>query len=398
MAQKTIVGLDIGTTKLRGVEATMVGGNPKIIGISSVPLPDGTVVGGEIENVANFSEAVKALWKVGKFTAKDTRVVINSENNIAKLASMHDEVDFAKTLPFRLKSKLQFPSADYYISYHTLRKYESEERDTSRPEGFKVVPKRDIFLAAAKRTLVDSVLDGFKGTGVRLLSIDLAPLAMIRAENNPEYAPDHDDEIDIHVNVGGDTTTVVISNNSQPVFVRIIDIGGNNITDSVAEQLDVSFTEAEKLKLETLTMKPSLLQRPLHVGSVFEEEEDIEEDQIPEYSEDQLDAYEVVNDELGAIIENITDTIQYFVDQNHQSLGEHINTVYLSGGTASFRKIRHHLIHEIGAERTVISAPLDMMNKRNLLSDGLAGQFPRTQHEFVLAVGAALGVGGEKND
>lgn len=398
MAQKTIVGLDIGTTRLRAVEAVMNNGKPKIIGVASAGLPEGTVVGGELQDVHAFTDALKNLWKVGKFTSKDARVIINSEQNVSTLSTLDDEIDFNRTLPFRLKAKDAFQPSEFYISYHTIRKYEVQEEDRSHPDGFKTVPKRDIFLAAAKRNLIDAVLRGFDGTDIRLLSIDIAPLALIRSESDIDSEND-EDEIDIHVNVGGDSTILVVSNRAQPVYVRVINLGGNTITDSIAEQLDVSWEDAEKLKLGTLTMNPKLLQRPLSAGNVFGDESDApENDGQSEYSFDQMDAYEIVNNELAAIIENISQTILYFINENQYGLGDNIDNVYLSGGTAAFGKIRHHLYHEINARQTSIAKPLNNMLAKGLVDEQLVKQFDPIQHEFSLAIGAVLGQGGEKND
>lgn len=376
----------------------MINGNGQktIIGIASTGLPDDTVIGGEIKNIPAFSEALKTLWKVGKFTAKDTRVIVNSESNVSKLETLDDELDFSRTLPFRLKAKNKLNPADYYISQHTLRKYEVQEEDRSALEGFRIVPKRDIFLAAAERVLVDSVLQSFAQTDFRILSIDIAPLALIRSESNLD--PDsEEDQIDIHVNIGGDTTLVVISNNAQPVYVRIMNLGGNSITHSISEQLEISWNEAEQLKLNTLTMNPALLQRPISAGTVFGDFSDAPApDGEVEYSVNQMDAYEITNDELAAIIENISKTILYFIDQNQYGLGQNINNLYLSGGTASFGKIRHHLYHEVNARNTATSTPLTKLLESKSINENLVAQFDHVQHEFSLAVGAILGQGGEK--
>lgn len=396
MAQKTIVGLDIGTTRLRAVEAIMIGGKPKVIGIASTGLAEGAVVGGEIEDTTAFADALKVLWQNGKFTAKDARVVMNSERNIARLATLSDEVDFNKTLPFTLKNKMNLSSADYYISFHTLRKYEIQEEDKTSNTGYKTVPKRNIFLAAAPRKIVDSILNSFAKTDLRILSIDLATLSIIRAESNDSELTDKE-EVDVHVNVGGDTTTVVVSRNAQPVYVRIIDLGGNAITDSIADQLEISLDEAEKLKIKTLDMNPSLLQRPLETGSFFQDPNSEIEDRNDEYSVNELDAYEIVNDQLAAIINNITTTIIHFIDNNNFDIGDEIDHVYISGGTAAFSKIRHHLIHEVGAKETTLSSPLTKMMEKSLIDKKLMEQFAPVEHEFTLAVGAILGTGGEKD-
>ena len=396
MPAKTVVGLDIGSTRIRGVEASVSGGQPNIIGIASIAIPEGAVDRGEVKDVSAFTSALKQLWKQGKFTAKDVRIVVNTEDNIAKLTTLTDEIDFAKTLPFKLKNKEAFNVDEYYLSYHTIRKYETSEKDTSRVEGVRNVPKRDILLAGAKRKMVDLLVTSFNGADLRPLSIDIGPLAMIRAEADLNKDSD-DDAIDIHLNVGGDMTTVVISHHLQPVYIRIIDIGGNMITDSISEQLKIDYAYAERLKLETLGMNPSLISKKSYAGGIFEEDEsEAKEDEV-KYTRDQLDAFDVVNDELSAIISNINRTIIYFIEQNPLGLGRNIQTIYVSGGTAAFDQIRLRLTHEIGAKQTILSNPLTKLEERGMVSKSIATQFVDRQHEYTLAVGAILGDGGKNN-
>lgn len=398
MPAKTVVGLDIGSTRIRGVEATISGNQPNITGVASVALPEGAVERGEIKDATAFANALKYLWKQGKFTSKDVRVVVNTEDNIAKLTTLTDEIDFGKTLPFKLKNKEAFDVDEYYLSYHTIRKYESQEKDSSVIEGVRSVPKRDILLAGAKRKMIDLLVTAFDGADLRPLSVDIGPLAMIRAESNPASNVETD-AIDIHLNVGGDMTTIVISNNAQPVYIRIIDIGGNTITDSIAEQLDIDYAYAEKLKLETLGMNPSLVSKPSYLseGIFGDDDEDDSLSDEQQYTRDQLDAYDVVNDELSAIISNINRTIIYFVEQNPLGLGKNIQSIYVSGGTAAFSQIKLRLTHEIGAQQTILSNPFTKLADKGMISKNIQQQFSDKQHEYTLAVGAILGNGGKNN-
>lgn len=394
--QKTFVGLDIGSTRIRGVEATMSGNKPQVIGIASLALDDGIVESGEIKDIPGFSKALKALWKQGKFTAKDVRIVINSENNIAKLSSVTDEKDFGKTLPFKLKKVEVFNVDEYYLSYHTIRKYTIQEPDTSRVEGYKVVPKRDIFLAAAKRVSIDSLVTAFNAADLRPLSVDIAPLALIRAESLEGIQDLSDEAIDIHINVGGDMTTIVISSLDQPVYMRIIDIGGNSITEAIAQKLDVDYAYAEKLKFDTVVMNPSLTKNSNNNGGIFDD--DTDQSANDGYTRDQLDAFDVVTDELSAIINNINRTIVYFIEQNQLGLGEIIDTVYVSGGTAAFEQIIRRLTHEIGAEQTILSNPVSILMEKGMISKSVAEQLTEREHEYTLAVGAILGHGGHTDE
>lgn len=400
MAQKTIVGLDIGTNTLRAVEV-LRGSQPQIIGVASLTLDKGIVEKGEVKNYIELADALKKLWKIGKFTARDVKVVFNSESNSNELISLDDETDFSKTLPFRLaKKNKDFSTTESYISYHTLRKYEVQEADPSVLEGFKVVPKRDIFISTVKRTLVDTLLDAFTRTDLRVISIDLAPLAMIRGDmiGIPVDTSSSEENINIHVNIGGATNTLVITNNAQPVFMRISSAGGNFIDEEIEAELGVSSEEATRLKIRTLTMNPALFQRDSNAGTIFA---NTEEQPIPDnekYTENEIIAYEIVNDMLNGVIHDTAQGIAYFINRNEQGLGEYIDNIFVSGATASFGKIRHHLSLETGAENTDLSQPFSAMRDKGLISENLVEQFNVVQHEYNIAVGAVLGNGGNADD
>lgn len=400
MAQKTIVGLDIGTNTLRAVEV-LRGSQPQIIGIASLSLDRGVVEKGEVKNHIALAEALKQLWKIGKFTARDVKVVFNSENNSNTLMSFNDETDFSKTLPFRLNAMKEGGSTtDSYISYHTLRKYEVQEVDPSVLEGFKTVPKRDIFISTVKRQLVDNILHAFARTDFRVLSIDLAPLAMIRGDmiDTPVDPLSKEENVNIHVNIGGATSTLTITNNAQPEFVRISSAGTNLIDNEIEEELGVSPEEAQRLKIKTLTMNPSLFQRESNAGTIFA---NLDEQPTPDnerYTDNEIIAYEIVNDLLNGVIQDISSGIAYFINRNEQGLGEYINNIFVSGAPAAFGKIRHHLSLETGAENTVLSQPFSNMQKKNLIAENLVEQFYAVQHEYNIAVGAVLGNGGNADD
>lgn len=400
MSAKTVVGLDIGSTRIRGVEATLSGGKPNVIGVASLALDVGVVEGGEIKDTVAFTAALKDLWKQGKFISKDVRIVINSEKNVAKLTTLDDEIDFAKTLPFKLKKREVFDINKYYLSYHTIRKYNAQEADSSAVSGFKTVPRRDILLAGATKESIDTLIKSFNAADLRALSVDIAPLSMIRAESRREAQSldPNDRSIDIHINVGGDMTTIVVSHQLQPVYIRIIDIGGNTITYSLVEQLNIDYKYAEQLKIETLSMNPSLIQRDSSNDNIFTDSTAVINTTKDEgYTRDQMDAYTVVNDELSSIIQNINRTIIYFTEQNQMGLGREIDTIYISGGTAAFPQIRTRLNHEIGAKQTILSNPFSLLAEKGLVNNAIEEQFLEKQHEYTLSIGALLGNGGSNN-
>lgn len=400
MPSKTIVGLDIGSTHIRGVEAIQGNGPLKIKAMASIPLQHGVIELGDIKDSAAFTKALKDLWQKGKFTTKDVRIVSNSQSNITRLITLDWERDFKKTLPFKLKGEGMFDAAEYYFGYHTIREYMAKVEDRTSAEGFKEVRKKDILLAGSRRETTDSLINTFKAAGLKPVSIDMAPLALLRAERIATDAnADSNNAIDVHINIGASITTLVFSLNDQPIFLRsIADVGGNTITRQILTALPhADFEYAEKIKFDSTDMLPvaSVYEAPSTSMFADDEEDDAKANASAAYSRDQMDVYPIIVEEVSAIIDNIHQSIEYFINTNKMGIGRNINKIFLSGGTARFSQIRSRLEREIGSGEAVYSQPLTY-----LASDG-KGNFDKKylekEFDYVLPIGALLGNGDAEN-
>lgn len=393
MPSKTIVGLDIGSTHIRGVEAIQGNGPLKIKAMASIALQHGVIELGDIKDISAFTKALKDLWQKGKFATKDVRVVSNSQSNITRLITLDWERDFKKTLPFKLKGEGMFDAAEYYFGYHTIHEYMAQEEDRTSADGFKEVRKKDILLAGSRRETTDSMLSAFKAAGLKPVSIDMSPLALIRAEKSQA---EPNGAIDIHINIGASITTVVISRNDQPIYLRsIADVGGNTITKKILQALPhADFEYAEKIKFDSTDMLPvaSVYDRPT---SMFDDEDEVVESPTAAYSRDQMDVYPIIVEEVSAIIDNIHQSIEYFINTNNIGIGRNINKIFLSGGTARFSQIRSRLEREIGSGEAVYTQPLTYLT--NTGQGSFDKKFLEKEFDYVLPIGALLGNGDAEN-
>lgn len=393
MPVKTIVGLDIGSTHIRGVEATIKNGQPYITGFASIPLDAGIVSFGEITDASALTQALALLWKNGKFSSVDVRVVVNGENNVATLLTFDDEKDFRQTLPFKIpKSVLNVD--EYYISYHTINIYAKEEVDKTKVSGKRQAIKRDILLVGSKKDTTDLLIKSLRNAGLRPISIDIAPLAILRAET----VPGTEDEIDIHINIGATMTTIIVSHKNQPVYLRnIADLGGNNITKAIMARLECGRPEAEELKRQVVDMKAHNHHRAQEpdafAKNIFEDENEI---QTTEYSANQIEAYAAVMEVISGIVHNIQATVEFFMQSNNAGLGDTIGQIFVSGGTAKFEQIRNRLAREIGRGEATLSQPIAALAATNQVAK-TRPEIREKEHEYVLAIGAALAKGEDKN-
>ena len=77
-SKKSVVGLDLGTSVVKAVEITLEGQEPVITGFSRVELPPG----------GSLDEAVKQVFKEGKFRSKRVVTGVSGQDTVVRYLSM----------------------------------------------------------------------------------------------------------------------------------------------------------------------------------------------------------------------------------------------------------------------------------------------------------------------
>lgn len=401
MADKTIIGLDIGSTKLRLVEVLIKGDKSIIKGAASYPLPDGTIVDSQVADKPALIKALKSAYKEGKFTGRELKVAINSKSNFVQELHIEDDKDFDKILPFKLKkevdSKLLEKST---FKYHTLDKYIQEVADESSITGKKLIPMRKIFLVGTDKQFVADIIECIESADLRVISIDLAPFALIRSSLN--NSSEDSEKFDIHINIGGETTPFIISNNGQPLFLRPhVGSSGNILTSYLMQQLKVSRDKAETLKRHAATMDNQALslrrRKEEQLNPDLNEESGFGDDLVPEdkpesrYSMEQIKAYELVNEAISGMLKQIIDSVNYFIDHKGSNI-DNINSITLSGGTANFPQFITRLSNELDVKDVKRATPFTSRIEVGL-ADKLPAEIIEKEFEYATAVGVATGQG-----
>ena len=81
---KSNIGVDIGATSIKAIQLKGSRGHLKIVRAAQVALPYGAVRNGEVIDPDEIANALKVLWKTGKFTTKNVTLGIGNENTLAK--------------------------------------------------------------------------------------------------------------------------------------------------------------------------------------------------------------------------------------------------------------------------------------------------------------------------
>ncbi|MQB01718.1 MAG: type IV pilus assembly protein PilM [Actinobacteria bacterium] len=237
------VGLDIGTSAVRAAQISMGrGGSASLTSFGQVALPAGAVVDGEIRDQGAVSDAVAQLWKRVKIRSKRAVVGVANQRVVVRQVDLPylEEKEFRNSLQFQVADHIPMPAESAELDYQILDDYTTQAGDHMMR----------VLLIAAATEMIDTFVSTLGTAGIEVTGIDLTPFAVARA-----VSPAARGEVGIAgaeaiVDVGAGVTNIIIHHNGEAKFVRILLIGGDEITNALADGLRVSYEEAEAMKLD----------------------------------------------------------------------------------------------------------------------------------------------------
>lgn len=343
----TVVGLDIGASSLRAVEVQNASTEKaRVVRFAEVPLM-GVARAGEVTDASGLTIALKQLWKNEKFSSKNVMLGVGSARVFAR------DVELPRMNPQQLKQSLQYhvqdilpmPAAEAVMDFVPL----GESVGTSGP----VVTG---LLVAAPKSSVLALVNATRAAGLIPIGVDLVAFALARVQQRATS----NRGVIAFVDIGAGTTNVVISVDGTPDFVRLVPIGGDDITRALARRMASSETAAEALKRDM-----GFQQIP--VGA----------------SADQTAAAETINQVAGELLTSIRATLQYYVSNNpnRQPAG-----IVLSGGGSRLKGLSVGLGEFTQREVRFVDAVATMDQKR-----GLSNSRVKDWEAMTVALGLALG-------
>jgi type IV pilus assembly protein PilM len=336
----TIVGLDIGSTSIRAVEATLAKDRPVINNFGQAFLPPGTVVGGVLKDDRVATNALRQLWASHNFAARNVvlgvthQQVVVREIDIARLP----ERELRQALPFLVRDVLPLPVDQALLDFYPLGD-PKQHGDTMH----------GLLVAAPKQPVLDTVR-AVEAAGLHVVHVDLSCFAALRA--SAHLAQDTEALIDI----GANGTNIVVHTDGTPKIVRAVPRGGAEVTSMVASRMGLSNSEAEALKCR--------------VGL---------------RSEEDSESAEVIAEAIRPLITEIRSSFNYFASGHP---GERVRRLALVGGAALLPGLPERLTDELGVP-TFLSDPLQrVFDPRNGGRHDVLGRF---RSSAAVSIGLTLG-------
>ncbi|CAB4862273.1 unannotated protein [freshwater metagenome] len=238
MAGKTAIGLDIGTTGVRAAELSFGKNGITLEKFGQVELAPGCVRDGEVVDVEAVATAIKRLWAHTKFSSKEVVIGVANGKVIVRqvdLPWMSPE-DLKQSLPFQVQEFIPIPVEEAVLDFMPVEDFELET-------GARMLRG---LLVAASRDMVMGAVQAVQQAGLVPAVVDLTSFALLRSLSNPTFAATP--AVEAVLDIGARVTNIVIHEGGVPRFVRILLMGGADVTESVAERMGVPTAQAESLK------------------------------------------------------------------------------------------------------------------------------------------------------
>lgn len=339
---KSLVGLDIGSSAVKAVELRKKGSTYELLNLGIEPLGQDTVVDGAIMDALSVSSAIEKIFNDNRIKTRNVATSVSGHSVIVKRVTVGatSEEELYNAIPYEAQQHIPFDMTDVNLSYQSLG---------PAPSG----SGTDVMLVAVKREKILNHTNVLSQAGKIPTVVDYDGFAVYNAfEVNYEVPPD---QMGALLNIGASIMNIVIGRGGNPLFTRDVSVGGNQYTDTLQKELDLSYEDAERLK------------------QGFE---------IPNVSQEQK------NPHLRSVTEILMLEIQKTFDFFRQTTStENIQHIYVSGGTAKIEG----LVDQLKAEFNI---PVEAINPfQRVLVDAKkfdVGYVDEIAARMSVAVGLAL--------
>jgi type IV pilus assembly protein PilM len=250
---KLAVGLDIGSSSVKLVQLREKKGGYALQAFGVARLPPETIVDGALMNSAAVVQAIQELVAEQRVKAKEVAIGVRGHSVIIKKISLprmsQDELD--DSIQWEAEQYIPFDVKDVNIDTQIL----TPQADAAG--------QMDVLLVAAKKDMINDYTSVCAEAGLAATVVDVDAFAVQNAyEASYELPPG---ETVVLINVGASVTNINILASGTTTFTRDVTMGGNSFTEEIQKQLNVSYDEAEALKIggqgETDAVVPQEVER-----------------------------------------------------------------------------------------------------------------------------------------
>ncbi|MCB0327505.1 MAG: type IV pilus assembly protein PilM [Bdellovibrionales bacterium] len=317
---KDVIGLDIGSSSIKLVELAAGKNGYRLKHFRIMPLPPEAIVDGSIMDSGVVVDSIRELISLEEVKTKNVAISVCGHSVIVKKIKLPlmTEDELEESIQWEAEQYIPFDISDVNLDVEILGMDEGEED----------VGEMEVLLVAAKKDMIHDHTSVLEEAGLKpqIVDIDAFCIENMFEENYSGF----NEGVVVLVNIGSNITNVNVLEGGVSAFTRDISIGGSQFTEEIQKQLNVSYDEAEALKIGG------------DLGAPTETTEAV----IPQ--------------EVGSIIRSVSEGIAAEIQRSLDfysatSNEEKINKLYLMGGSSRIPGLPAVIEGKIGVPSEIVN-------------------------------------------
>lgn len=329
------IGIDIGSRAIKLVEIAWEKDQPVLKSFGIKEFPPDVLTSSQLIDSQLLTDTLGQLLSTTPTYSKNAVVAVGGEAMFARelVFPVMTKEELQEAIRWDLEKYIPYAPDSYYYDFSIVGAGNSDS-------------EIKVLLAAAPKEIVNNLIAVIKNVGLRLVAVDMEPLALHRVFTNAENA--------MIIDVGTFLSQVTVFQNGSPAVIRTISIGGQRFADIVMQG------EETDRSLPTLTAS-------------LEKKEDVQQ---------QLDLL------VSEFARDLRRTTEYYQLQNKDVT---IDKVIVTGGGANLGNLAQQLTAELSIPAVVYN-PLEKLSIPNSFDKK---HLERIAGQLGTAIGLALR-GGEE--
>jgi len=237
-----IVGIDIGSHSIKVAEIEDTAKGMILKNFGTVGLPQDAILEGSIKEIEIVSAALGNLLQNLKIKNKNVALSISGYSVIVKKITIprKEEKDLEESIQSEAEQYIPFDINDVNLDFQVLYSGEEEPEEEGKESYM------DVLLVAAKKDIVEEYISLLHLTELNPAILDIDAFAL---QNAFEISDHEQSGCHALVHIGAQHLTINVIKDGVSIFTRDSSYGGSQITSEIQKKLNISYQEAERIKL-----------------------------------------------------------------------------------------------------------------------------------------------------
>ena len=233
------VGINIGTSLIKVVEARPGKDGPQITALGVAPTPPGAIDNEVIVDPQALGQAIRRLLSESGISCKKCVSSVAGQSSVVvriiEVPKMTRQ-ELAETMKWEVERHVPFAANEVIMDFQPVERPGADPADQNM----------EVLLAVAQQEFVNSHIEALFAAGLQPVALDVEPLAACRSLI--DLAKDGQEDTIAIVNIGASTTELAVYQHKLLAFPRTLPIAGDAVTRALSDGLHITIEQAERLK------------------------------------------------------------------------------------------------------------------------------------------------------